>query len=116
WVGLALLAIIGLGAVYRYAPDRRPRPGWFSWGAVLATLAWLGATALFGFYVSHFGSYQSTYGALGGVIVLLVWLFISGFAVLLGAELNAVLERRRVTGPKHPKLRKHPKRHAVEPT
>jgi membrane protein len=107
WLGLGLLAVVGLGAVYRYAPVRdHPKVRWVSWGAVLATLAWLGATALFGFYVSHFGSYQATYGALGGVIVLLLWLFISAFAVLLGAELNSEMEgqtaRDSTVGPAAP--------------
>jgi membrane protein len=93
WVGLAVLVVLGLGLVYRYAPDRtRPRFRWVSWGAIIATVVWLGATALFTLYVSHFGNYQGTYGALGGVIILLLWLFLSSFSVLLGAEINSELE------------------------
>jgi membrane protein len=61
----------------------------------VAALVWVAASAGFAFYVAHFSSYNETYGALGGVIVFLVWLWISNIAVLLGAELNAELERER---------------------
>jgi len=62
---------------------------------VLAVLLWVAASAAFAFYVANFGSYNKTYGTLGGVIAFLVWLWISNTAVLLGAELNAELERER---------------------
>ena len=93
WPLLALAMIGALGAIYRYAPNRpRPRWRWVSWGAVLATLGWLGASLLFSLYVSQFGSFGNTYGPVAGVIVLMLWLFVSSFLVLLGAEVNAELE------------------------
>jgi membrane protein len=64
-------------------------------GAALAVVVWLVASAGFAFYVANFGSYDKTYGALGGVVIFLVWLWISNVAILLGAELNAERERSR---------------------
>jgi membrane protein len=107
WPLLAVLAVIGLAAVYRYAPDRdKPRRRWVSWGAVIAGVLWLAGSALFSFYVSTFGSYNETYGSLAGVIVLLLWLWLSSFVVLLGAEINAEAEHQTVAdttdGPPQP--------------
>jgi membrane protein len=104
---LAACFMVSLGVIYRYAPARRPaRLGWVSLGAVCATLAWLAASALFSVYVRNFGSYNETYGALGGVIILLLWLWISCFVVLLGAQLNAETEhqtaRDTTRGPDRP--------------
>lgn len=93
WVLLALGMVVGLGVVYRYAPDRdEPKWRWVNPGAVIGTALWLIASALFSLYISNFGSYNETYGALGGVIVLLLWLFLTSFVVLLGAEINAEAE------------------------
>ena len=64
-------------------------------GGVLAVLIWIAASVLFGFYVSNFGSYNKTYGTLGGAISLLVWLWITNLAILFGQELNAEIERGR---------------------
>jgi membrane protein len=64
-------------------------------GSLLAVLGWLAASAGFATYVAHFGSYDKTYGTLGGIITFLVWLWISNAAILLGAELNSELERSR---------------------
>jgi membrane protein len=64
-------------------------------GAVLAVVVWIVASAAFAFYVANFGSYNKTYGTLGGVIVFLVWMWITNLAVLLGAEVNAEVERSR---------------------
>jgi membrane protein len=65
-----------------------------SWGAIVATVLWIGASLLFSIYVSNFGSYNETYGALAAVMILLLWLWISAFIVLLGAELNAEMEHQ----------------------
>jgi membrane protein len=93
WVFLAFAVVTALGVVYRYAPDRdAPQWKWVSVGAVAAALVWLIGSAAFSIYVVNFGSYNETYGALGGVIVLLLWLFLTAFAVLLGAEINAEME------------------------
>ena len=92
-----LLAVITMFAIlYWAAPNvRHPKFRWISPGSVVGVLVWIAASAAFAFYVSNFASYNKTYGALGGVIVFLVWLWVSNLAILLGAELNAELERGR---------------------
>jgi membrane protein len=86
---------VALALLYRYAPNRdEPQFRWVSWGAVIATLLWIAASALFSVYVSNFGSYNETYGSIGAVIILLMWFFITGFMILLGAEFNAELEHQ----------------------
>lgn len=96
WPILAALAIIVLGLVYRYAPNRcGPSWSWINPGAVVATLFWVLASAGFSFYVARFGSYDKTYGSLGAVVVLLMWFYLSAYIVLAGAELNTVLARRK---------------------
>ncbi len=91
---LVLLTIIGL--LYYAAPNVRQRGfRWITPGGVLAVAAWAAASAGLAFYAAEFGSYQKTYGTLGGVILFLVWLWVSNLALLLGAELNAELERGR---------------------
>jgi membrane protein len=95
WVVLTVLAFVALLILYRYAPDRETPPplrGTLP-GAILASVLWLGAGALYSLYVRYFATYSSTYGALEGVIVLQFWLFISALILLYGAELNAELER-----------------------
>ncbi|MFL5883822.1 MAG: YihY/virulence factor BrkB family protein, partial [Thermoleophilaceae bacterium] len=69
---------------------------------VVAVVTWIIASAAFAFYVANFASYNKTYGAIGGIIVFLVWLWISNIAVLLGAEFNAELQRGREIGAGHP--------------
>ena len=92
---LLVLVIVMLAAIYRYAPSREePRWRWVSWGAILATALWLIASALFSIYVGKFASYDKTYGSLGAVVVLLLWLYLSAFIVLLGAPLNAEIEHQ----------------------
>jgi membrane protein len=107
WVVLALLVLLALAVVYRYAPDREnPRWRWVSWGVVVALVLWLLGSFGFSWYVDNFGKYNQTYGALAAVIILLLWLFLSAFAVLLGAELDAEIERQTgrdtTTGPERP--------------
>jgi membrane protein len=95
WLVLALFMTVTLGALYRYGASRaEPKTRWVSWGASLATVLWIGASVVFSIYVANFGSYNQTYGALGGVVVLLMWFWISAFIVLLGAELNAEMEHQ----------------------
>ena len=89
------MAVLGLAVIYRYAPSReRAQWRWVTWGSAIAATLWLIASALFAFYVQLLGSYGKTYGALGGVIVLLMWFYISSLAVVLGAEVNAEMERQ----------------------
>lgn len=95
WVVLAALALFGLTALYRYGPSRNaPKWRWVGPGAAVATILWVAGSAVFSIYAANFGSYNETYGALGGVIVLLTWLWLSAYIVLLGAELNSEIEHQ----------------------
>jgi membrane protein len=95
WPLLIAVVMIGLAVLYRYAPDRHPpRWRWVSPGAVVATLLWLVGSVAFTVYVSHFNSYDKTYGSLGGVVVMLTWLYLSAFVALFGAVINAQSERQ----------------------
>ena len=95
WLIAGALASFAIGATYRYAPDRsNARWQWLTLGSALATFLWLAATVGFGAYAASFGNYNATYGSLGAVVVLLMWLYVSAFAILLGAEINAETERQ----------------------
>jgi membrane protein len=96
WPVLVLLVSLMFSVLYWAAPNvKQPGFRWLTPGGVLAVVLWIVASAAFAFYVANFGSYNKTYGSIGGVIVFLIWLWISNIAVLLGAELNAELERGR---------------------
>src|SRR4051812_6924406 len=96
WPLLIGVVMMLFAALYYAAPNvKQPRFRWVSPGGVLAVLIWIAASVLFGFYVSNFGSYNKTYGTLGGVISFLVWMWITNIAILLGAEFDAELERER---------------------
>jgi membrane protein len=106
WPILAVLVLISLSLLYRYGPCRRSAKWrWVFVGAMFATVFWLIASAGFSYYVSHFANYDRIYGSLGAVIVLLIWLYISFFIILIGAELNAQLELQTMqdTTRGHPK-------------
>ncbi|MBQ4827522.1 YihY/virulence factor BrkB family protein [Leisingera sp. HS039] len=93
WALLLLFTLFGLAVLYRYGPSRdAPEFQWVSPGAVAACLLWIVGSAGFAFYVGHFGSYNESFGALAGVVVLLMWFWISAFIILMGAELNAEIE------------------------
>lgn len=93
WALLLALIIFGLAVLYRVAPDRNPpKFRWVTVGSVVAALLWLLGSAGFSLYVNFFGNYNKTYGALAGVIVLLLWLYLTSYVVLLGAEINAQAE------------------------
>lgn len=95
WPTMAAATMVGLGVLYRYAPNRTPaRWQWVSPGAMLATLIWTLASLSFSLYAENFGRFNRTYGTLGGVAVLALWLYLSAVAILLGAELNAELEHQ----------------------
>ena len=96
WPVLLATVLTMLAVLYYVAPNvRLPAFRWVTPGSLLAVVLWLLASAAFAFYVANFGSYDKTYGTLGGVISFLVWLWITNIAVLLGVELNAELERGR---------------------
>lgn len=95
WVLLWVFGVFGLAMVYRFAPDRAdPQWRWVTWGSVIAITLWIVASALFSLYVRNFNSYNETYGALGGVVILLMWFYISGYVVMLGAEINSEMEHQ----------------------
>jgi membrane protein len=107
WLALWAFAVVGFGLLYRYAPSRhRARWRWVTWGSVIAATLWILLSVAFAFYVGSFATYGKTYGALGSVIALLMWFYLSSFVVLVGAELNAEMERQTrrdtTTGPERP--------------
>ena len=95
WPLLAGCCILFLAVLYRYGPSRRqPQWRWVTPGAVVATLFWLLGSGLFSFYVTHFVGYNVTYGSLGVMVILMLWFFLSVYSILLGAEINAAMERQ----------------------
>lgn len=95
WPLLAGMLLVGLAVIFRYGPQRRrPRWRWVSPGAIVAMIVGLLASIGFSIYVSLLGNYNKTYGALGAIIILLLWLYLMAFAVLFGAAMNAELERQ----------------------
>lgn len=91
WPALAVLTLLALEALYHWGPSRaRPRWRWVSWGSALGTMLWLLGSYGFSFYIEHFGSYDRTYGSVAAVFILLTWLYLAGYVVLLGAEVNAL--------------------------
>src|SRR3954451_7320212 len=99
WPILAILAILALGVLYRYAPARQ-HPCWhcFSAGTIGAAVLWLVGSAGFSFYVARFSSYDKTYGSLGAVVILLIWFYVTAYIILAGAELNSEIEKARPRG------------------
>jgi membrane protein len=96
WPVLILVVSFMIALLYYAAPNvKHPKFQWVSPGSIMAVVLWIIASALFAFYVANFSSYNKTYGALGGVIVFLTWLWITNNVILLGAEVNAEIERGR---------------------
>lgn len=93
WVLLVALVVVALAVVYRLAPDRDPHFNWTSIGALVATVLWVFGCIAFNLYVDNFGSYNETYGTLAGGVVLLLWLHLTSYIFLLGAEINAEAEK-----------------------
>jgi membrane protein len=96
WPAMLLVVMVMLAILYYWAPNaKQPKFRWITPGSVLAVVVWVIASAAFAFYVANFNNYNKTYGTLGGVIAFLVWMWLTNIAVLLGAELNAEVERGR---------------------
>ena len=95
WPILALIVMFALAAVYKVAPCRNsPEFKWTSWGAIIATVFWLAGSLLFSLYVNNFGSFDEAYGSFAAVIILMLWFFLTGFIILLGAEINSEMEHQ----------------------
>jgi membrane protein len=106
WPVVFLLVATGIGLVYYFAPDAEQDFVWLTPGSLVATTLWLAGSLGFRFYVVNFGSYNETYGAIGGVMVLMLWLYLSGLVIVVGAEMNAEIEHasahRKEQGEKAP--------------
>jgi membrane protein len=96
WIGVAAVASAAISALYRYAPAREPRQRrrWITVGAMTATSGWLVATLLLGIYVANFSRYDALYGSVATMIILLIWFFLSAMIILVGAEIDAILDGR----------------------
>ncbi len=95
WTVVALMLLAGMAMLYKFAPVRtNPRMRWVSVGSIVALLLWLGGSAAFSMYVANFGSYDDTYGSLAAIVIFLLWLFLSAYIVLLGAEINSESEHQ----------------------
>jgi membrane protein len=95
WVLLLAVMAGSLAVLYRIAPDRdAPKLRWVSLGSIVVTLVWAVVSLLFSFYVNNFGSYDKTYGTVAGVIVLMLWLYLTCYLILLGAEINSESEHQ----------------------
>lgn len=107
WPVLIVLMVLALSFLYRTGPDRdNPRWRWVSAGSIAATVLWLLGSLAFSFYASNFASYDKSYGTLASVVVLMLWLYLTSFCVILGAEINSELEhqtyRDSTVGPDRP--------------
>ncbi|MCI4678581.1 YihY/virulence factor BrkB family protein [Rhodoblastus acidophilus] len=96
WPTLFVVLTLALDFIYRFGPNRKKRSWrWITWGSMIAAILWLVASALFSWCAANFVTYNQTYGSLGAVVGFMTWLWISAIAILLGAEVDAELERRR---------------------
>jgi membrane protein len=95
WPVLLLIVAVALAAMYRWGPSRsEPRWRWVSWGSAAAAIAWLALSALFSWYAANFGNFNKTYGSLGAVIGLMLWMWLSVIVILVGGKLNAEMEHQ----------------------
>ena len=114
WPLLLVAVMSGLAMIYRYGPSRsNPRWRWVTWGSVLATAVWLLASFGFTIYIENFGNYNATYGSLGALVAFLFWIWLSVLIVIIGAVLNAEMERQTAVDTTTPPEREMGKRGAV---
>jgi membrane protein len=92
WIVSLSVVLLGMSLLLRYGPNRRPRTAWISPGLALSATLWAAASVLFSWFMGNFGNYNEIYGSLAAVVALLIWFYISAYAVLLGAVLNAEIE------------------------
>lgn len=98
WPLVFVLIATGISLVYYFAPDADQEWAWITPGSLVATILWLLGSLALRFYVTNFGSYEETYGTVGAVILLLLWFYLSGFVLLVGAEISAVIEHASTGG------------------
>ena len=98
WPVIVGLIVLAMALIYYLGPDVEQRWQWITPGSLVAVIGWLLASLGFSFYVNNFGSYNAAYGSIGAVIVLLTWMYVSGFFVLLGGEINADIEHAAAGG------------------
>ncbi len=97
WPLLFVTVSLALSVLYRYGPSRNePRRRWITWGSVIAALLWIAISLLFSWYAANFGSYNKTYGSLGAVIAFMTWIWLSTIVILVGATIDAAMERQTV--------------------
>ncbi|WP_050980034.1 YihY/virulence factor BrkB family protein [Sinorhizobium sojae] len=100
WPVLLLVLGAGIMVLYRYGPSRDPgKLKWLTWGVGFSLVSWLAASVLFSYYIDNFANYNATYGTLGAAIGFMLWIWLSTLIVIVGAELNAVLERKTARDP-----------------
>jgi membrane protein len=92
WPVILFLVSTAVAAIYYFAPDVDQRWKWITPGSVFAVIMWMFVSLGFSYYVNNFGSYDKTYGSIGAIIVLLTWMYVSGFVILVGGEINAEIE------------------------
>ncbi len=107
WPGMFGLVMFGLAALYRHGPSRRPpKWRWISIGSLFAASTWLAVSSLFSWYLGNFANYDATYGALGAVVGMMMWMWLSTIVILVGAELNSEIEHQTAhdstVGPEKP--------------
>ena len=95
WPLIISFVMLGVDLVYHFAPNLRRDWAWITPGSMLATVLWIASSLAFKLYVSRFADFNATHGAIGGVVVILLWFYVSSFAILIGAELNGVIEHAR---------------------
>ena len=95
---ILFLLMCAVSLIFYFTPDVDQKWKWISPGSIISIPIWIGTSLAFSYYINNFGSYDKTYGSIGAVIVLLLWLYLSGFIILMGAEINAVVEHSSVEG------------------
>jgi membrane protein len=98
WVIIVLALMLGFAMIYRYAPNVEQKFKFLSAGAIFGVLLLIAASLGFAVYVSNFGDYAATYGSIGAIIILMMWLYIAGLVILVGSEINVLIEHHSATG------------------